>query len=78
MSSVFEGRTTPLFVGQHLTVSLGEAVGAALRPVVALVRRRATERALGALDDRQLWDIGVAWGDIRLVAANQNDWRPAA
>ena len=78
MSSVFEGRTTPLFVGQHLTVSLGEAVGAALRPVVALVRRRATEKALGALDDRQLWDIGVARGDIRLVAANQNDWRPAA
>jgi uncharacterized protein YjiS (DUF1127 family) len=78
MSSVFEGRTTPLFVGQHLTVSLGEALGAALRPVVALVRRRATEKALGALDDRELWDIGVARGDIRLVAANQNDWRPAA
>jgi uncharacterized protein YjiS (DUF1127 family) len=30
------------------------------------------------LDDRQLWDIGVPRGDIRLVAANQNDWRPAA
>jgi uncharacterized protein YjiS (DUF1127 family) len=78
MSSVFEGRTTPLFVGQQVTVSLGEAVDAALRPVVAFVRRRATEKALRALDDRQLWDIGVARGDIRLVAANQNDWRPAA
>ena len=73
MSSVFEGRTTPLFVGRHATVSIGEAVGAALRPVVALVRRRATEKALGELDDRQLRDIGVARGDIRLVAANQND-----
>jgi hypothetical protein len=31
-----------------------------------------------ALDDRQLWNVGVARGDIRLVAANQNDWRPAA
>ena len=78
MSSVFEGRTTPLFVGQYVTASLGEAVGAAVRPVVALVRRRATERALRALDDRQLRDIGVARGDIRLVAANQNDWRPGA
>ena len=74
MSLVFDGRTTPLFVGRHVTASLGEAV----RPIVAWVRRQATQRALSSLDDRQLWDIGVARGDIRLVAANQNDWRPAA
>lgn len=78
MSSVYEGRTTPLFVGRHVTAPVGEALGALLRPVLAWSRRRATERALGALDDQQLRDVGVARSDIARVAANQNDRRPAA